>query len=310
MAQQLPLPNGQRPTNGVVPSFTEIMQAFEKRGIDVGQSFIGQMQTNQQTLDNNFKLIRKLVTAFIVVSSIFMASILGGTFVFFTVSTTMKANYVSETERIIRAQSDITLANGWERLPASQRKERLREQYYKIVRYYTETVPQEQKMSDDQILTSFNYLWLTTDRIPSINFFFPLAYMKVATNFNPVYNIDYKKGISAMYLKTGDAVSNLPLVRNDSVFKTVYKGTVSLNDPNEAIKLLVARIDDLMITFQNREDWVLLALFTDEYNVLTNYWENGEGTIPDKIYKAGQLADALKYYYSFKNWQVPTAETK
>ena len=63
-----------------------------------------------------------------------------------------------------------------------------------------------------------------------------------------------------------------------------------------------------MITFNNREDWVLLALFTDEYQVIRDYWDEGAGAIPDEYYEEGQLAEALKYYHAFRNWKIPVVE--
>lgn len=217
----------------------------------------------------------------------------------------MYLTYIKNTEDIIRTRADIELSNAWERLPVGQRKERLREQYFQIIRYYTNAIPEEQKMSNEQIVDSFNNLWACTETIPAINFFVPVAYMKVSTNFNPVYNVKYKRGVAALYLKTAESIANLPLVRNDSSFRVEYKGLKTVNNPSESVKLLAARIDDLMTTFSNREDWVLLALFTNEYDVIDKYWENGDGNIPDELYEAGELAEALKYYHAFKNWQIP-----
>lgn len=217
----------------------------------------------------------------------------------------MHREYIRDTEQIILTRRNIELANSWERLPINQQRERLIDQYYTIVKYYTNSVTDNQKMNDDQVVASFNVLWDCTTRIPSINFFLPIAYMKVATNFNPVYNVDWKRGIAAFYIKGGEAVANLPLVRNDQSFQTAYKGVETLNNPNEAIKLLVARIDDLMTTFNNRVDWVVLALYTNEYDVISKYWKGGEGKIPDDFYKKGPVAETLDYYYSFKNWQIP-----
>jgi hypothetical protein len=217
----------------------------------------------------------------------------------------MYKEYIRDTEEIILSRHNIELANSWERLPVNQQRERLLDQYYSIIKYYTNTVPDNNKMNDDQIVSTFNVLWDCTTRIPSINFFLPVAYMKVASNFNPVYDVDWRRGIAAFYNKAGEQIANLPLVRNDSVFQTVFKGTETLNNPNEAIKLLVARIDDLMTTFNNRVDWVVLALFTNEYDVISKYWEGGEGKIPDKFYKEGLVAETLNYFYSFKSWQIP-----
>lgn len=220
----------------------------------------------------------------------------------------MYATYIRNTEEIIVSKSNIELANSWERLPVNQRKERLREQYFKIVRYYTNSVPEEQKMSSEQITDTFNRLWNCTVRVPTINFFLPVAYMKVATNFNPVHNIKYKRGIAALYNKGAQAIANLPLVKSDPLFKVEYKGSKTLYNPDQAVTLLVARIDDLMTTFNNREDWVVLSLFLNEYTVIDEYWDEGKGAIPDKLYESGNLAETLKYYYAFKAWQIPAVK--
>ena len=248
-------------------------------------------------------------TFFIVVGLFIATLIISSTFFIKTINS-MHNTYIKETEKIIKTKSDIDLANQWERLPVNQRKERLRSQFFEIVRYYTNNIPEEQKMSDDQLLNTFNQLWLCIQKKPYINFFLPIAYMKVKTNFNPVYNIKYQRGIIGFYLKMAERVSNLPIIRDDDVFKVVYKGTTTLNNPPEAIKLLVARIDDLMQTFNNREDWVLLSLFENEYTVISKYWDDGKGEIPDKFYKEGKVAEALRYYEAFKNWQIPATIQK
>lgn len=217
----------------------------------------------------------------------------------------MNESYTQKTESILITKAEIELTNQWERLPINQRKERLREQFFQIVRYYNDFVPENEKINDSQILDTFNQLWICTERLPHINFFLPIAYMKVKTNFNPIYDIEFEKGIAGFYLKTAESISNLPIVKNDPVFKVDYKGSITLYNPVESIKLLIARIDDLMIYFNNREDWVLFTLFNNEYEVISKFWEDGKGAIPDEYYREGQLAEALKYYHSFKNWQIP-----
>jgi len=253
---------------------------------------------------------KNLMATLIVLISIFILTIGAGIFAVNKIIRDMYKEYVYNTEEIIKAKSDIELSNSWERLPESQRRERLRTQYYEIVRYYTNNLPPQQKMSDEQIQASFNTLWACTNRVPSINFFLPVAYMKVSTNFNPIYDVEYKKGIASFYTTMGSRIANLPLVRNDVIFQTVFKGSETLNNPSDAIKLLVARIDDLMTTFNGRTDWILLSLFTNEYDVIAKYWKGGEGTIPDSLYRTGQLADALMYFQSFKNWQIPAVVAK
>ena len=64
--------------------------------------------------------------------------------------------YISSTREIIQAQKDIDTANSWESLPVNQKKEKLRSRWFEIIKYYTLEVPQNQKMSDDQVQSSFN----------------------------------------------------------------------------------------------------------------------------------------------------------
>jgi len=283
----------------------KVINYLKESDIDIGQSILNRFFQNDNKDNKTFK---NMSIAFIIVVIMFVVVSVLGIVSFNNITNEMRETYIKETENIINARKDIELANSWERLPVGQRKERLREQYFQVLRYYTNSVPEEQKMSDDQINESFNQLWLATERIPSINFFLPVAYMKVATNFNPVYNQNFRRGIAAFFLREAEQIANLQLVREDSVFMTAYRGAQTVNNPQEAIKLLVARIDDLMKVFNNREDWVLLAMFTNEYEVIEEYWNGGEGQIPDSLYIDGQLAESLKYYYAFKNWQIPVAD--
>lgn len=254
--------------------------------------------------DNPPKPPKWSIITFSIVVSVFVLVLLFTTFFFIRTMNNMNATYIQKTEQIIIGRENIEMANSWERMPAQQRKEMLRSQYFKIIRYYTEGVPEEQRMNDDLLLETFNSLWLTTERLNQ-NFFLSLAYMKVATNFNPIYNVEYKRGIGGFYLRTYEQIANLPLVRTDPVFQVVYKGSETVNNPVFAMKLVVARIYDLMTTFNNRADWVLLSMFTNEYDVINKYWANGEGSIPDEFYKTGQLAEALRYYHAFSNWEIP-----
>lgn len=261
-----------------------------------------------QGYDNADKGQKKTIRLLFVLVVFLVLAVGISTYFFVITINDMHATYIKETNEIIQTKSNIDLANQWERLPEEQQKERLRSQFYEIIRYYTNNTPDEQKMDDEQILNTFNQLWSTTQRKPHVNFFLPIAYMRVMTNFNPVYNLEYRRGIAGFYLNQAEEISNLPLVREDEVFRTSYNGSTTLNNPNESIKLLVARIDDLMTTFNNREDWVVLALFLDEYNVISEYWDGGDGEIPDEYYEEGPLAETLMYYHSFKNWRVPSIE--
>ena len=253
---------------------------------------------------------KSLIVTLIVLVSVFIVSIAVVGFLTNRIIKDMYREYVRNTQEIIKTKSDIDIANSWERLPTNQRKERLRQQFYEIVRYYTNNLTPAQKMNDDQILSTFNTLWDCTNRIPSVNFFLPIAYMKVATNFNPIYDVEYKHGIAAFYNTMGSRIANLPLIRTDTIFQTVYKGNETLNNPSDAIRLLIARIDDLNVTFAGRSEWVLLSLFTNEYDVISKYWQGGEGKIPDSLYRTGELADALMYLQSFRNWQIPAVTSK
>jgi len=254
--------------------------------------------------DNPQKPPRWSINTFSIIIALFTVVIITSTVLFIKTMNNMNAMYIQKTEQIILGKENIEMANSWERMPTQQRKELLRSQFFKIVRYYTEGVPEEQKMNDELLLNTFNAIWLTTERLNQ-NFFLPLAYMKVATGFNTVYNVEYKRGIGGFYLRTYEQISNLPLVRNDPVFQVTYKGTDTVNNPINASKLVVARIDDLMNTFNNRIDWVLLALFTNEYDVIDKYWAGGEGSIPDEFYNKGPLAEALRYYHAFSSWEIP-----
>lgn len=291
-------------SNGKTPSVLEVTKELEKQGVDIGQIILQKLLTNDSV--TNKGISRGWLIVFGIIVSIFTITILIGSIIVTKTINDMYKTYITETEKIIKASSEIDSANAWERLPVNQRKERLREQCFKIIRYYTNTVPENQKMADEQILETFNTLWSCTERIPSINFFLPLAYMKVATNFNPVYNSEYKLGIAGFYLKAAEMSANLPIVQKDPVFQVFYRGNKTINNPIDMVKLLVARIDDLAKTFENREDWIILALFTNEYEILSKYWNDGNGAIPDNYYKEGFLAETLKYYQAFVGWQIPS----
>lgn len=257
---------------------------------------------------NRYGISKPWLVGFISVLIIFSVVVVLGTIFYVKTTNQMHETYIRNVEEIILSRSEIRATNDWERLPEEQRRSMLREQYFTIVRYYTNSIPEEQRMSDAQILDTFNELWRTTEKIPSINFFLPVAYMKAATNFNPLYNTEFKRGVAGFYLRTIETTINLPLIQDDPIFRTAYRGSETANNPVDMIKVLVARIDSLMSTFRNREDWVILALFTNEYDVIANYWNDGEGAIPDELYRDSDLAETLRYYYAFKNWQIPVTE--
>jgi len=216
----------------------------------------------------------------------------------------LNINHTAEMQEFILGKEDIEMTNSWERLPDQQRREIIRSQHYKIIKYYTESVPEDQKMSNELIEDVFNVWYNATKRLNQ-DPFISLAYMRVMTNFNPIYNVDYKRGIGGMFLQTYENVANLPIVREDPALQTIYRGSETANNPTESVKLVVAYIDYLMRIFNNRVDWVMLSLFTNEYDVMKKYWEDGDGAIPSELYKSGDLAKALTYYHSFTNWQIP-----
>jgi len=284
----------------------ELLKELDNRGVDLGDLLLQKLiQRDGHNGSYGVGITRGWLIAIAVIVSVFTLVILIGSMWVTSTINRMNESYTAQTEQIIFTKSEIEQANSWERLPPLQKKEKLREQYYAIVRYYTNEATPAEKMDDAQILQSFNALWLATERLTSVNFFFPVAFMRATTNFNPYFDKDSRIGMGYFYLNGAEAVSNLNLVRSDPVFMLEYKGTGSLNDPIDTIKLLVARIDDLSKIFHGREDWIFLALLTNEYDVISRYWRDGTGTIPDDMYLRGPLAECLKYYHSFKNWDIP-----
>jgi hypothetical protein len=248
----------------------------------------------------------RLTVLICILVGVFVASMGLGVFFFKKTYDDMYKTYISNTKTIVQSKEEITEANSWERLQLNDRKERLRTRYYEIIKYYTIESPINQKMSDDQLLSSFNVYFDCIYTSNSINFFLPLAYLKIRTNFNPNYTEQYRFGIAAFYIKEGQDISNLPIVKDKAAFQVAYKGRETLQNPTESLRLLVARMDDLMRTFNNREDWVIFALTqNNEYEIIEKYWENGKGEIPEKLYKEGMMRNVLNFYYAFKNWKVP-----
>jgi len=218
----------------------------------------------------------------------------------------LHSTYIKNTEQIILSKKAITIANDWERLPETERKEKLRERYYEILKYYTLKSKTEEKLREDIMLDSFNSYYDCTNLL-RVNFFLPLAYMKVMSNFNPNYTRNYRFGVAFFFVKEGADISNLPIIK-DPHFNVTYKGEETLRNPIESMKLLVAKINDLKIIFENRTDWVVLSLLLNEYEVIDKYWKSGKGRIPDDFYRK-ELGTILTYYYTFKNWRViPTPE--
>jgi len=244
------------------------------------------------------------IYTFIVVMILVIVTIGFLTFFYVKSINKLNINHTTEMQEFILGKEDIEMTNSWERLPDQQRREIIRAQHYKIIKYYTESVPEDQKMSNELIEDVFNIWYNATKRLNQ-DPFISLAYMRVMTNFNPIYNVEYKRGIGGMFLQTYENVANLPIVREDPSLQTIYRGSETANNPTESVKLVVAYIDYLMRIFNNRVDWVMLSLFTNEYDVMKKYWDDGDGAIPSELYQSGDLAKALMYYHSFTNWQIP-----
>lgn len=218
--------------------------------------------------------------------------------------------YINNTREIINSQKEIETSNNWERMPINQRKEQLRNRYYEIFKYYTTNIPVNQKMSDDQLLKSFDVFYNCIISLNSVNFFLPISYMKAKTNFNPNFSNGYQYGIAGLYISEAQKVSYLPLMKEIPSFQIAYNGRETLQNPIESLKFIIARMDYLLKIFNNREDWIIFSLVTDENSVIEKYWSDGKGEIPEKFYKDGLLKDTLDYYYAFKNWKIPaTAAT-
>lgn len=293
------------PVSDAAKASKELLKELDNRGIDIGDLLLQKLISRDGSIGGGGSISKGWLIAISVIVSLFTIIMLVGSIWVSSTINRMNDSYMQQTTQIIFSKSEIDSANSWERLPPSQKKEKLREQYYAIIRYYTNSAPYGEKMTDDQILQSFNQMWLATERLTTVNFFFPVAFMKAMTNFNPYYNANDRLGMGYFYLNNAEQIANLNIVRNDPVFMVEYKGSASLSDPIDTIKLLVARIDDLSKTFNGREDWIFLALITNEYDVISRYWNGGSGSIPDDMYIRGPLADCLKYYHSFKNWQIP-----
>jgi len=268
---------------------------------DLGTAILQRLNQSDQ---NRFEEIKHLITGFIIALGIFSVVIVIGVIVYISTTSSMRKTYIDNVNSVILTQTEIKTLADWENIPSEQKKTKLREHFNSIVQYYTNEVPLTDKMTLNQTVDVFNELWQTTSKT-SINFFLPVAYIKVATNFNPNYDIDAKKGMAALLLKSIDNTINLSWVKDDPLFTTIYRGSDTAFNPAESTRILVAKIYDLMVLFRNREDWVMFALFTNEYDVISKYWNDGKGTIPDEIYKSGPVAEALMYYYTFKNFKIP-----
>lgn len=255
--------------------------------------------------------VKKLLVLFSVLVIVFIAVV--GINIFFNkkIANDTYKTYINSVREVIQDQKNIESTNAWERLPTNEQREKLRSRWWEIIKYYTLEVPQNQKMSEDQVQAAFDPYFTCINTVGSVNFFLPMAYMKVRTNFSPNYNDGYRYGISRFLVKEAQDISNLPIVKTNVSFQVAFKGRETLMNPNENVKLLVARMDDLMKTFNSREDWVILSLLTNEYDVIARYWQDGNGEIPEKVYKDNaDLRNILDYYYAFKNWKIIPTDSK
>jgi len=259
-----------------------------------------QMFTADIEREGERKKIRKTLMRVIIGA----AAILTITLIFFiTTLVGLKNTYVSHERETILAMGMANSANDWERLPEGEQREKLLNRYFEIVKYYNVYTPDNNKMVHKTILDSFKVLYECTE-MTKTNIFLPIAYIKVMTNFNPNYESGNRFGIAAFYVKEGENISNLPVVKEKSEFNVYYKGIPTLKNPIESIKLLIAKIDDLNKIFNNRSDWVIFALLTNEYEVIDKYWINGEGLIPEDQLRQGNLKEIRDYYYIFNNWKI------
>lgn len=245
--------------------------------------------------------------AVIVTLAITMTLLIAVTTIFMFSVNYIRDTYVSHEKDMILAMSMVESANDWESMPEGQQREKLLNRYMEIIKYYNVYTPDNEKMSHETIIESFNVLYDCT-KMTRVNIFLPIAYMKVMTNFNPSYDADNRYGISAFFVKEGENISNLPIVTDKVSFDVSYKGIPTLQNPIESIKLLVAKIDDLNKIFNNRSDWVIFALLTNEYEVIDKYWLNGEGIIPDEQLLSGKLKEVREFYYILKNWKIVPAD--
>jgi len=251
--------------------------------------------------------VRKLLILLVCLVGTFIIAMILSLFFYKQSVNTLNRMFTEQIRQVVDSQKSVDEANSWERLPPQDRRERLRGRFHEILQYYTTDVPQNQKMSNEQVDNAFEVYYTAILATPSVNFFLPLAFWKVKTNFNPTFFDNYQVGINGFYSKEGADIANLPLNKDNPAFKVDYHGAETLQNPSEAMKLIVARIDDLMRTFNNREDWVVLALINhSEYDIIAKYWGDGKGAIPAQNYKTGAMADVLFYYHAFKNWTIPS----
>lgn len=277
----------------------DLMAEVDKRGMDVLVNKVLTKLTGKDDYEHSYKQILKI---FIICILIFSCVVLLGSFLVATTLKDMKNTYIKETDKMLLMNTRIESAAAWEKLNSVEKKEKLRNQYYTIIRYYTSSSDVAKSLNNDQILDSFNALWMISEKYNTVSFFLPLAYMRVTSNFNPLYSYKSREGLAALFMIDYERFSS---INSDPITKITYRGVETARSPTDSIKLLYLKMDYLYRVFNGRIDWVLFALLNNEFEVIENYWKNGEGEIPDEFYLEGPLYDALNYYHSFINWQIP-----
>jgi len=276
-----------------------LMSEVEKRGMDV---LINKVLTKLTGKDDYEHAYQQMLKIFIVCILIFSIIVLVGSFMVIFTLRDMKNTYIQETDKMLLMNHKIENAAAWEKLNSIEKKEKLRNQYYTIVRYYTTSSDIAKSLNNDQILDSFNSLWIISEKYNTVNFFLPLAYIRVTSNFNPSYSLKSKEGYSAMFMIDYERFSQ---ISPDPIAKITYRGIETARNPSDSIKLLYLKMDYLYKVFNGRVDWILFSMLNNEFEVIQKYWKNGEGEIPDEFYLSGSLYNALNYYHSFINWQIP-----
>ena len=277
-----------------------LMQEVEKRGIDLLVNKVLTKLTGKDDYEHAYKQMLKI---FIVCTLVFSVIVLLGAIMVSSTLREMKTTYIQETDKMLLMNSRIENAAAWEKLNSVEKKEKLRNQYYTIIKYYTASSDVAKSLNNDQILDSFNALWMISEKYNTVNFFLPLAYIRVTSNFNPLYSDKSKEGLGALFMIDYERFSTINT--SDPITRITYRGMETARNPTDAIKLLYLKMDYLYNIFNGRVDWVLFSLLNNEFDVIQNYWKNGEGEIPDEFYLKGPLYDALNYYHSFINWQIP-----
>ena len=281
-------------------SDSEILKEMEKRGLS---NVMDQMLTKITGSDKYEKSYKRVISIFLVIVILFLVSLVGiGAYAVLTMQD-MKSTYIQETDKILRIKSEIDKQSDLRSLTYEQRRQKFKKDYYEILRRtYVEVVDNNKKLTDDQINLSFDAAWDACEKY-KVDFLLVVSYMKAASNFNPNYSEDGRMGMPAMFLIDYEMFSSL--TKSEGQTNVIsYRGSTTSSDPVDSVKLLVAKIDSLNKMFNYKNDWVIFAMIEDQYLVLSKYWKQGFGTIPDDYYKSGKLYEALAYYYIYSRWDT------